>query len=59
MSNCSKCGSYSFEMVEAHISGTRFPYMFIQCASCGSVVGVSETHYVPEVIRETENRLRR
>lgn len=42
-STCIKCGGTSFELkVQDKIKGARFKYSFIQCASCGGVVGVTE-----------------
>ena len=37
---CPKCGNSQFEGVEKRIVGLRYSVMFIQCMSCGCVVGV-------------------
>lgn len=41
-STCIKCGSPSFEMKEANISGSNYRHFFVQCANCGGVVGLTE-----------------
>ena len=43
-SSCIKCGSYSFELKEATPKGSGFKMYFIQCSSCGGVVGVTPFH---------------
>jgi len=37
-----KCGSTIFEMREHSPKGSKFVLSFIQCASCGGVVGVMD-----------------
>jgi hypothetical protein len=39
-STCVKCGSHTFEAKEREVSDSKFTYLFIQCISCGGVVGV-------------------
>jgi RNase P subunit RPR2 len=56
-SRCPKCESVNFEAVEAWISGASWPYMFIQCGSCGSVVGVLERHYIPNMLQQIADKL--
>ncbi len=41
-STCVKCGNTSFENVEQTPTNSNFVYVFIQCASCGGVVGVTD-----------------
>lgn len=41
-SKCGSCNGTSFEMVEASPRGSRFKLSFIQCASCGVVIGVMD-----------------
>lgn len=40
MSKCSKCDCTRFELKEANISGSAYRMFFVQCSSCGAVVGV-------------------
>lgn len=41
-STCVKCGGKTFESVDNSPIGSNFKYSFIQCATCGGVVGVVE-----------------
>lgn len=42
-SKCGSCNSTSFELVEkSDVKGSAYPVAFVQCSSCGSVVGVLE-----------------
>ncbi|MHA3079674.1 hypothetical protein [Acinetobacter sp. ANC 5502] len=42
-SKCGACNSTSFELLEKNdVNGSAYPVAFIQCASCGAVVGVLE-----------------
>lgn len=45
-SKCVKCENTRFEMKQAQISGSNFILFFIQCASCGGVVGVVEAENI-------------
>lgn len=42
-SKCPNCSSNTFEGVNKRIVGINYPITFIQCASCGCVVGVLNT----------------
>lgn len=39
-STCPKCTSASFEIKEAEPRGSSYKLIFVQCSSCGAVVGV-------------------
>lgn len=39
LSSCSKCNGGSFEMKESSVSHATYRILFIQCSSCGCVVG--------------------
>lgn len=41
-STCVKCKSTKFEAVLQNPQGSSFNFIFIQCAACGGVVGVTE-----------------
>lgn len=41
-STCIKCESTRFELKPVEPTGARYKYYFIQCASCGGVVGSHE-----------------
>jgi predicted nucleic-acid-binding Zn-ribbon protein len=46
-SKCPKCESTRFEMQEGAPTGSQYKVMFIQCAFCGTVVGVTDFFNVP------------
>ncbi|MDR3352604.1 MAG: hypothetical protein LBO00_06330 [Zoogloeaceae bacterium] len=39
-SKCPKCDHTQFEVIKVAVSGADRPVNFVQCAKCGSVVGV-------------------
>ena len=41
-SSCMKCGTHSFEMVECEPRKSNYKLNFVQCTSCGGVVGVMD-----------------
>ena len=49
-SRCAKCESRRFEMKEAEPETSKYKVMFIQCASCGAVVGVVDYYNVPSLL---------
>jgi len=54
-SKCPGCGSYDdFEAKPLVVKGYKYKLIFIQCSSCGHVVGVT-SHYDAGVIAH-ENR---
>jgi len=59
MSKCpnQQCHSESFEAVKAHISGVKYPMMFIQCSECETVVGVEPAYYVPQMLQDLAKAL--
>ena len=57
MSRCSKCENSSFELKEAAPRGSLYKFMFIQCASCGTVVGVADYYNVPALLGKIAKRL--
>ena len=61
MSRCpnQECKSVDgFQAVKANISNLDFPYLFIQCVSCGTVVGTTEANYTPEVLQQLATKLK-
>ena len=41
-STCPKCGNHSFELVEHEPTRSAWKYNYLQCASCGAVVGLTD-----------------
>ena len=50
-------GGFRFERKEAAPAGAAFRPMFIQCASCRAVVGVTEYLNVPVLIEKIAKKL--
>ncbi len=58
LSRCPKCESTRFEMVEKEVANARFKMMFIQCSSCGTVVGVTDYENTPNMLHRLASALR-
>ena len=58
MSKCSKCDCTRFELKEANISGSAYRMYFVQCSSCGAVVGVIPSTNTEFLIRRLAEKLR-
>lgn len=56
-SKCPCCGRTQFEMKEAEIKYSRFKLMFIQCASCGAVVGTMDFYNIGNAIHKLASGL--
>ena len=57
-STCPKCGGHSFEIVENTPNKSAWTFYFIQCASCGCVVGTHEYYNVGNLIHKLAEKLR-
>ena len=57
MSTCTKCGGNSFEIVESEPSGTNFKYSYVQCSSCGGVIGVMDYYNIGEMLDKIHKKL--
>lgn len=49
-SACSQCKGSTFELVSQRPANTLLSFSFVQCASCGTVVGVLEEFNISEAI---------
>ena len=56
-STCSKCGHHVFELRETEPMGSKYKFYFVQCALCGTVVGVVEYYHVGTRLKRIENLL--
>ena len=56
-STCPKCSSNSFEMKEAKIRNSAYRLYFVQCASCGAVVGVQEFENIGALIYKLAKKM--
>jgi predicted nucleic-acid-binding Zn-ribbon protein len=52
MSSCPKCGENRFELAENSPAGSKFKFMFVQCAGCGTVLGVLDYYNVGDMLQE-------
>ena len=57
ISACPKCDNTFFELAENSPIGSNFKFMFIQCNSCGAVVGVTDYYNIGETLTEIKQRL--
>ena len=56
-STCPKCDSHRFEMKEHSPEGSRLKVNFVQCRSCGAVVGVMDYLSVPLLLEKLADKL--
>lgn len=56
-STCVKCGGSRFEMTENSPANSRYKFMFIQCSSCGGVVGVVDYYHLPSLLHQIQEKL--
>lgn len=56
-STCPKCDNHSFELVEDTPIGSAFKLMFVQCTSCGAVVGVMDYYNIGQRMNELEKKI--
>lgn len=57
MSTCVKCGSTSFEVREHTPYQSNFVLNFVQCRSCGGVVGVLDYYNIGQLIHDLARKL--
>ncbi len=56
-SKCVACGSTSFEAKEHSPSGSNFKLIFIQCSSCGGVIGALDYYNIGSRIDDLEKKI--
>lgn len=57
LSTCVKCGRSGFELREATPSGSAFIHYFLQCSSCGGVVGMTEYNNVGALLEKQARQI--
>ena len=57
VSTCIKCGNHTFEMVEVSPQESKFKLNFIQCVSCGGVVGVQDFYNIGNFVKNIADKL--
>jgi hypothetical protein len=58
-STCVKCGNNRFESKENSPKDSPFKVTFVQCASCGGVVGVMDFYNLGALIHEQKKLLQK
>lgn len=58
ISTCVKCDGHSFQVVEKDLIGAQYKLMFVQCSSCGGVVGVTEYYNTGALIHKLAKALK-
>ncbi len=54
---CPKCDSRRFELSTAEPKGAKYKMTFVQCSSCGAVVGVTDYYSVPSLLEKIADKL--
>lgn len=57
-SSCPKCGNHGFETVITTPSGSNFKLLFIQCSSCGCVIGVLDYYNIGRLLENLAKNLK-
>ncbi len=57
VSTCTKCDNTQFELKEVTPRDSEFILSFIQCTSCGGVIGVIDFYNVGELIHQLAGKL--
>jgi uncharacterized Zn finger protein len=57
LSTCPKCNNHTFEIVENSPSKSAYKLLFVQCTSCGAVVGVMDYYNIGARINELEKKV--
>ena len=56
-SKCPKCDNGYFEVTENSPSKSNFKLLFVQCSSCGSVVGTMDYWNIGTLLKELEQKV--
>lgn len=56
-SSCPKCSRHVFELKENTPNGSEFKLTFVQCSSCGAVVGVIDFYNIPMLLDKIGKKL--
>lgn len=56
-STCVKCGGTSFETKEVEPRNSRYKLIFVQCSSCGGVVGVTEFFNIGSMLQTLAKKM--
>lgn len=56
-SKCPKCEHTIFEVKAAEPRGSRYKIMFIQCTSCGTVVGTTDYYNTSALLEKIAKKI--
>jgi hypothetical protein len=56
-SKCPKCDNGYFEVTENSPSKSNFKLLFVQCSSCGSVVGTIDYFNIGTLVKELKEKV--
>ena len=56
-SKCPKCESTYFEVVEKEPSKSNYKLIFVQCSTCGCVVGTMDYFNIGSRIKDVEKKI--
>ena len=56
-SSCIKCGNTKFELKLNSVQGSEFKLYFVQCTSCGGVVGTHEYIHIGHQIEGVNKKI--
>lgn len=59
VSSCPKCGNFTFEMKVVEPRDSNYKLNFVQCASCGAVVGVLDYFNIGAKIAKQDEALKK
>ena len=57
LSHCMKCGNYKFELADSHLKQHGSKVVFVQCSTCGCVVGALELRAAEKWLEEQEKQI--
>jgi len=57
MSTCIKCGGHLFEVKENEPHDSRFKVLFVQCRTCGGVIGAMDHYNIGALIHSLAKKL--
>lgn len=57
ISTCTKCDNTQFEVKEVTPQNSNFRLYFVQCTSCGGVIGVIDFYNIGDLIHQLADEL--
>jgi len=59
LSTCPKCDNHLFEVEVGEPSDSRYKLLFVQCSSCGAVVGVLDYMNIGAVLEKQNEAIKK